>query len=97
MSEKSFDDVCQLVADICKFFKAKPGSFYKDGTHSLPNKWRIVFDNNGENVKELSFQPNILQQYFALCIFSKKNLSMSWGLPLGMSDLVLVFEKTALC
>ena len=48
MSEKSFVDVCQLEADIRKFFEAQPGSFYKDGIHSLPYKWRIAVDNNGD-------------------------------------------------
>ena len=44
LSKKSFNDVCQLEA---LFFKALPGNFYKNGTHSLPNKWGIVVDNNG--------------------------------------------------
>ena len=50
MSENCFDDVCQLEVNIYKFFEAQPGSFYKDGTHSLPNKWRIVVDNNGDYI-----------------------------------------------
>ena len=50
MSKKSFDDVCQLEADIPKFFEVKPGSFYKDVIHSLPNKWRIVVNNNDDYI-----------------------------------------------
>ena len=50
MSEKSFNDVCQLKADIHKFFRAQPGSFYKDGICSLPNKLRIVVDNNRDYI-----------------------------------------------
>ena len=48
MSEKSFDDVCQLEADINKLFKA--ASTKKDWIHSLPNKWRTVVDNNGDYI-----------------------------------------------
>ena len=50
MSEKSFDDACQLEAGIRKFLEAQPGSFYKDSIHLLPNKWRNVVDNNGDHI-----------------------------------------------
>ena len=47
MSEKSFDDFCQLEADNPKFLE---GSFYKDEFHSLPIKWRIVVDSKHDYI-----------------------------------------------
>ena len=56
MSEKSFDDVCRLEVDIRNFFEAQLGCFYKDGNHSLLNKWRIVADNNGDYIEGCLFR-----------------------------------------
>ena len=40
LREKRFDDREALEVDLVNFFASKPAAFYKQGIHSLPERWR---------------------------------------------------------
>ena len=47
---KNFESREDLGTYIQHFFDEKPGSFYRDGIHSLPERWRKVLDLNGNYI-----------------------------------------------
>ena len=50
LREKKFDDYEHLKNDLADFFDRQPLSFWRKGIESLPNKWSIVLDNNGDYI-----------------------------------------------
>ncbi|WKY10318.1 hypothetical protein Q1695_002566 [Nippostrongylus brasiliensis] len=44
---KRYDDRAALEIDLRHFFESKPPEFYRNGIHSLPNRWRTVIDKDG--------------------------------------------------
>lgn len=47
---KKFDDREELESYIRNFFITKPVSFYRDGIHALPTRWRQVVDSDGDYI-----------------------------------------------
>lgn len=50
LQDKHYDDQKILKTDLKNFFKAKSQEFYRDGIHSLPERWRKVVANEGAYV-----------------------------------------------
>ncbi len=48
LNEKKFDDCEDLKSFLHNFFTTKPVSFYHDGIHALPTRWRQVVDRDGQ-------------------------------------------------
>ena len=44
LKERKFDDCKELESDLRKFFATKPESFYREGLHALPARWRKIVD-----------------------------------------------------
>lgn len=47
---KTFDRREDVEIFLRQFFESLPASFYRDGIHSLAERWRTVVDNDGEYV-----------------------------------------------
>lgn len=47
---KKYDDRKSLEGDLQHFFSSQPVSFYKDGIHSLPQRWRQVVECDGQYI-----------------------------------------------
>jgi histone-lysine N-methyltransferase SETMAR len=45
--EKSFSDLESIKKEVTQFFDHKPASFYEKGIKSLPERWQMVIDSNG--------------------------------------------------
>jgi histone-lysine N-methyltransferase SETMAR len=48
LREKKFEDRDDLKTFLTNFFDSKPAQFYRNGIHSLPERWRWVVLNNGQ-------------------------------------------------
>lgn len=48
LKEKQFDDRKAVELDIMNYFASKTAVFYRDGIHSLPQRWRYVVDQDGK-------------------------------------------------
>jgi histone-lysine N-methyltransferase SETMAR len=46
----SFNDDAELQNWLDKFFRAKPGAFFKRGIENLPERWEAVVNNGGEYI-----------------------------------------------
>ncbi len=47
LDEKKFDDRVAIKKTICHVFESQLSSFYKDGIHSLKEKWQKVVESRG--------------------------------------------------
>lgn len=50
LSGRTFDNLRQLKTDLQAFFSSKPESFFKEGIHSLPERWQKVVDMDGKYI-----------------------------------------------
>jgi histone-lysine N-methyltransferase SETMAR len=50
LTGKSFDDITALKSFLQNFISSKPETFYKEGIHSLPERWRKVIDMDGQYI-----------------------------------------------
>lgn len=49
---KSFSEENALKMEISQFFASKPASFYKQGIHALPERWRKIVEHDGTYIVE---------------------------------------------
>ena len=52
IKEKKFDDRKSLESDLKRFFASQPASFYRDGIHSLAQRWREVVEYDGQYISD---------------------------------------------
>lgn len=52
MEGKQFDDQRSLELELEHFFESKPASFYANGIHALPGRWRQVVERDGEYITD---------------------------------------------
>lgn len=50
--DKKFDDENHVKHDLANFFEQKSRDFYEHGILCLPERWRLVIDNNGAYIDE---------------------------------------------
>jgi histone-lysine N-methyltransferase SETMAR len=48
LEDKQYDNRNTLEADLAHYFSSKPLSYYRDGIHKLPTRWRYVIDHDGD-------------------------------------------------
>lgn len=52
LRDRHFDDRRELESYLQHFFTSKPQSFYREGIHALPARWRQVVDHNGQYIHD---------------------------------------------
>jgi hypothetical protein len=50
LQSESFVDDDHLKQWLADFFASKPAQFYKNGIHSLPDRWKKVVDSDGDYI-----------------------------------------------
>ena len=50
LNGKEFNSKEEVVIVITKFFQSKPPNYYRNGIKSLPDKWSLIVQNNGEYI-----------------------------------------------
>jgi histone-lysine N-methyltransferase SETMAR len=48
MRGKEYDDEAELVMDLNAYFASKDQSFFERGIHSLPDRWQLTIDYEGD-------------------------------------------------